>query len=116
VQPAVFDGVEPAMRLAQEEIFGPVLAVLEFATYEQAVQVANSVQFGLTASVFTRDLRTAHAFARDVEAGFVWVNDSARHFLGTPFGGYKNSGLGRDEDVEELLSYTQVKNVNVAFE
>jgi acyl-CoA reductase-like NAD-dependent aldehyde dehydrogenase len=116
VKPAVFDGVEPAMRLAQEEIFGPVLAVLEFSSYDHAVDIANAVQFGLTASVFTGDLRTAHAFARDVDAGFVWVNDSGRHFLGTPFGGYKNSGLGRDEDVEELLSYTQVKNVNVAFE
>ena len=116
VQPGVFDHVRPDMRLAQEEIFGPILAVLEFETYDEAVKIGNSVRFGLTASVFTKDLSTAHKFARDVEAGFVWVNDSARHFLGAPFGGYKDSGVGRDEDTEELLSYTQVKNVNVSFE
>jgi acyl-CoA reductase-like NAD-dependent aldehyde dehydrogenase len=116
VRPGVFDHVRPDMRLAQEEIFGPILAVLEFEAYDEAVKIANSVRFGLTASVFTKDLNTAHKFARDVEAGFVWVNDSARHFLGAPFGGYKDSGVGRDEDTEELLSYTQVKNVNVSFD
>ena len=116
VRPAVFDKVTAQMRLAQEEIFGPVLAVMEFGSYEEAVAIANGIRFGLTASVFTNDLQIAHKFARDVEAGFVWINDSARHFLGAPFGGYKDSGVGRDEDVDELLSYTQVKNVNVAFE
>jgi acyl-CoA reductase-like NAD-dependent aldehyde dehydrogenase len=116
VRPAVFDKVTPKMRLAQEEIFGPVLAVLEFDSYDQALEIANGVRFGLTASIFTNDLRTAHRFARDVEAGFVWINDSARHFLGAPFGGFKDSGVGRDEDIEELLSYTQVKNVNVSLE
>jgi acyl-CoA reductase-like NAD-dependent aldehyde dehydrogenase len=115
VRPALFDRVAPGSRLEQEEIFGPILAVMPFRDYEEALRIANGIPLGLTASVYTRDLRTAHAFARDVEAGFVWVNDSGRHFLGTPFGGYKNSGLGREEDVEELLSYTQVKNVNVNF-
>jgi acyl-CoA reductase-like NAD-dependent aldehyde dehydrogenase len=65
--------------------------------------------------VFTRDLATAHRFARDVQAGYVWVNDSSRHFPGTAYGGVKDSGVGRDEGVEELLSYVQVKNVNVKF-
>jgi acyl-CoA reductase-like NAD-dependent aldehyde dehydrogenase len=116
IRPALFDGVHMGMRLAQEEIFGPVLAVLTFENYEEAIELANATQFGLTASVYTRDLRTAHAFARDVEAGFVWVNDSNRHFLGTPFGGFKDSGTGRDEDSEEMLSYTQIKNVNILFE
>ena len=116
IRPALFDGVAPGSRLEQEEIFGPILAVMAFRDYEQALGIANAIPLGLTASVYTRDLRTAHAFARDVEAGFVWVNDSGRHFLGTPFGGYKNSGLGREEDTEELLSYTQVKNVNISFE
>jgi acyl-CoA reductase-like NAD-dependent aldehyde dehydrogenase len=104
------------MRLAQEEIFGPVLAVIRFDDYEQALHIANDVRFGLTASVFTRDLATAHRFARDVEAGYVWVNDSSRHFTGVPFGGVKDSGVGREEDHEELLSYTQIKNVNVRFD
>lgn len=116
IRPAVFDDVNMGMRLAQEEIFGPVLAVMKFDHYEEALNIANDTRFGLTASVFTRDLKTAHAFARDIEAGFVWVNDSNRHFLGTPFGGYKDSGTGRDEDIEELHSYTQIKNVNVLFD
>ena len=101
------------MRLVREEIFGPVLAVMEFDSYESAWRSPTTRRFGLTASVYTRDLRTAHSFARDVEAGFVWVNDSGRHFLGAPFGGYKDSGVGREEDTEELCSYTQVKNMNI---
>jgi acyl-CoA reductase-like NAD-dependent aldehyde dehydrogenase len=116
IRPALFDGVLPGSRLEQEEIFGPVLAVMPFGRYEDALRIANASPLGLTASVFTRDLEMAHAFARDVEAGFVWVNDSGPHFLGTPFGGFKDSGLGREEDTEELLSYTQTKNVNVRFQ
>jgi acyl-CoA reductase-like NAD-dependent aldehyde dehydrogenase len=115
LRPTLFDGVRPEMRLAQEEIFGPVLAAIRFSGYDEAIEIANGVRFGLTASVWTRDLGIAHAFARDVEAGYVWVNDSSRHFLGTPFGGFKDSGIGREEDLEELASYTQVKNVNVNF-
>jgi acyl-CoA reductase-like NAD-dependent aldehyde dehydrogenase len=115
VRPTLFDGVRPDSGLAQEEIFGPVLAALRFSSYDEAVRIANGVRFGLTASVWTRDLRTAHAFARDVEAGYVWVNDASRHLLGAPFGGVKDSGVGREEDHEELASYTQVKNVNVRF-
>ncbi len=116
LRPTLFDGVAPDSRLAQEEIFGPVLAAIPFSSYEQALSIANSVSYGLTASVFTRDLALAHRFARDVEVGYVWVNDASRHFPGTPYGGYKDSGIGREESQEELLSYTQVKNVNVKFE
>jgi betaine-aldehyde dehydrogenase len=101
--------------LAQEEIFGPVLAAMPFYDYDEAIRIANDVQYGLTASVFTRDLETAHRFAEDVEAGYVWVNDVSRHTPGTPFGGFKNSGLGREEDIEELESYTQTKNVHIRF-
>jgi acyl-CoA reductase-like NAD-dependent aldehyde dehydrogenase len=115
LRPTLFDGVRPGMRLANEEIFGPVLAALRFRDYEDALAIANGVSYGLTASVFTRDLETAHAFARDVQAGYVWVNDSSRHFPGAPFGGVKDSGVGREEGVEELYSYAQPKNVNVRF-
>jgi acyl-CoA reductase-like NAD-dependent aldehyde dehydrogenase len=115
VRPTVFDGVRPDMRLAREEIFGPVLAVLRCRDYDQALEIANGVSYGLTASVFTRDLGTAHRFARDVQAGYVWVNDSSRHFPGVPFGGVKDSGVGREEDADELYSYSQPKNVNVRF-
>lgn len=115
LRPTLFDGVRPESRLAQEEIFGPVLAVTPFSTYDEAIRIANSVSYGLTASVFTRDLGIAHAYARDVEAGYVWVNDSSRHFLGAPYGGVKNSGVGREEGAEEMFSYVEPKNVNVRF-
>jgi betaine-aldehyde dehydrogenase len=113
VRPTVFDEVDPDGRLAQEEIFGPVLAVMPFADYDEAIRIANSVSYGLTGSVYTRDLATAHRYAEDVEAGYVWVNDSSKHFIGVPFGGVKNSGVGREESIEELLSYAEPKNVNV---
>jgi betaine-aldehyde dehydrogenase len=113
IRPTLFDRVSPDSRLAQEEIFGPVLAAMPFDRYDDAVAIANSVSYGLTASVFTRDLGTAHRFARDVQAGYVWVNDSSRHFPGTAYGGVKDSGVGRDEGFEELLSFAQIKNVNV---
>ncbi|GLZ49041.1 aldehyde dehydrogenase [Actinomycetospora sp. NBRC 106375] len=115
VRPAVFDGVDPGSRLAQEEIFGPVLAVMPFGDAEEALRIANGVSLGLTASVFTRDLATAHRFADELEAGYVWVNEVGRHVPGTPFGGVKDSGIGREEDVDELLSYTQLKNVHINY-
>jgi betaine-aldehyde dehydrogenase len=113
IEPTLFDGVDPAGRLAQEEIFGPVLAAIPYSDLDEAVRIANSVDYGLTASIFTADLRAAHRFARDVDAGYVWVNDASRHFLGAPYGGVKDSGVGREEGFEELVSYVQFKNVNV---
>jgi acyl-CoA reductase-like NAD-dependent aldehyde dehydrogenase len=74
-----------------------VLAAIPFGDYDEALQIANSVCYGLTASIFTRDLATAHRFARGVEAGYVWVNDASKHFPGAPFGGFKDSGVGREE-------------------
>jgi betaine-aldehyde dehydrogenase len=115
IRPTVFADVDPGSRLAQEEIFGPVMAVVPFRDYDEAVRIANGVGYGLTAAVFTSDLRLAHRFACDVEAGYVWVNDVSRHWLGTSFGGVKNSGVGREEDLEELGSYTQAKNVHVNY-
>ena len=115
VSPALFADVDPAGRLATEEVFGPVLAAIPFDSYDEAIAIANSVEYGLTASVFTRDLRTAIAFSRDIEAGYVWVNETSRHFIGAPFGGVKNSGVGREEDISEIESYTQVKNINMRF-
>jgi betaine-aldehyde dehydrogenase len=115
VSPAIFSGVDPNSRMAREEIFGPVMAVMPFSGYDEGLALANDTDLGLTAAVYTKDLTVAHRFATDVEAGFVWVNDSSRHFIGAPFGGYKNSGIGREEDIEELESYTQVKNVNVWY-
>jgi 2-formylbenzoate dehydrogenase len=113
VEPTVFTGVEPASRLAQEEVFGPVLSVITWRTEEEAIGIANGVQFGLTGSVWTDDLKRAHRLARAMHTGYIWINGASRHFWGMPFGGVKSSGIGREESVEELLSYTELKTVNV---
>lgn len=116
VPPTIFADVEPTSPLAMEEVFGPVLVAMPFDSYHEAISIANSVKYGLTASVFTQELRTAHKFARDIEAGYVWVNEVSRHFSATAYGGQKDSGLGREEGIEELFSYTQSKNVHINFE
>jgi betaine-aldehyde dehydrogenase len=112
IRPALFDRVEQSMSLAQEEIFGPVISVLRWSDYEQVVEQANAVEFGLTASIWTNDLTLAHKTAERLEAGYVWINDSTIHYVGTPFGGVKNSGIGREESEEELLSYLEQKAVH----
>lgn len=97
VAPTVFTDVSPSMRIAREEIFGPVLSILTWRDPEEAFRIANGVSYGLTASIWTRDLTTAHRMAAEVEAGFVWINDTSSHFAGAPFGGFKDSGVGREE-------------------
>ncbi len=111
--PAVFADVKPNMRIAQEEIFGPVLSVLPWGDYEEMLTLANGVKLGLTASVWTHDVDLAHEVAQRLDAGYVWVNDSTRHYFGTPFGGTKDSGIGREESREELLSYLETKAINI---
>jgi len=113
VQPTVFDGVEHRMRLAQEEIFGPVQSVLTWKEPDEVLAMANSVPYGLTASIWCRDFTKAYRMASAIQSGFVWINESSKHYIGVPFGGYKHSGLGREECLADLLSYTQVKSVNV---
>lgn len=115
VKPTIFDRVEMSMRIAREEIFGPVLSVFQWEDYEDAVERANSVDYGLTASIWTRDLQLAYRTAERLQAGYLWINGSSRHFLGVPFGGFKQSGIGREESLEELLSYVQTKSVNTAL-
>ncbi|MFQ5851839.1 MAG: aldehyde dehydrogenase family protein [Candidatus Binatia bacterium] len=115
LQPTVFDGVKMSMRIAREEIFGPVLSVLTWSDTEEVIGQANAVDYGLTASIWTRNISQAYRTAERLEAGFLWINDSSRHFLGVPFGGYKQSGIGREESLEELLSYVQTKSVNTAL-
>jgi 2-formylbenzoate dehydrogenase len=116
LEPTVFAGVTPDMRIAREEIFGPVLSVMTYKTADEAVRLANSVDYGLTASVWTTSLKSAHLITRELDAGYVWVNGASRHFWGMPFGGVKSSGIGREESLEELLSYTQLKSVNVLLD
>ncbi|MBI4480345.1 MAG: aldehyde dehydrogenase family protein [Acidobacteria bacterium] len=113
VLPTIFDQVAQSMRIAQEEIFGPVQVVLTWRDEADVIAMANSLEFGLTASLWTRDFAQAYRVAREIEAGFVWINDSSRHFAGVPFGGVKHSGVGREESLADLLSYTQLKSINV---
>jgi acyl-CoA reductase-like NAD-dependent aldehyde dehydrogenase len=107
----VFTDVAPGMRIAQEEIFGPVCSVLSFSTYEQAIEIANGTPYGLVAGAFTSDATLATRAAHDLEAGIVLINNYNRALLGTPFGGFKASGGGRELAVETLLAYTRTKNV-----
>ncbi len=112
MRPAAFDRVEGSMTIAREEIFGPVVSVLAWDDFDEMVEIANSVDLGLTASVWTNDLNLAHRAAELLDAGYVWINDSTVHYVGTPFGGTKDSGTGREESEEELLSFLELKAVN----
>lgn len=116
VEPTVFADVTPAMRLFREEVFGPVLTVTPWDDEDTLIEQVNGLEYGLTASIWTRDLVRAHRLARRIEAGYVWVNQGSTHFLGADFGGYKKSGMGREEGLSELLSFTETKNVNLMLE
>ena len=109
--PAVFDRVDNSMRIAQEEIFGPVLAVIPFDDDQDAVEQANGNPYGLAAGIWTRDIGRAHRVAGKLQAGTVWVNTYNRYDPAAPFGGYKASGYGRELGMHALEYYTQVKNV-----
>lgn len=113
IQPTVYGDVSMNMRVAREEIFGPILSILKWHTQEEAIAMANATEYGLVSGVYTHDLKVAMSFVRALQAGFVYVNNTARHFVGTPFGGWKNSGLGREECLGELLSYTQNKAIHI---
>jgi aldehyde dehydrogenase (NAD+) len=110
-QPTVFDNVTPEMTIAREEIFGPVLATIEFADLDEAIARANDSQYGLAAAVWTRDVKKAHYVARRLQAGTVWINTYNVYDTAVPFGGYKASGFGREMSAHALEHYTQVKSV-----
>ena len=111
VQPTVFADVRPEMTIAREEIFGPVLAAIEFADLDEAIARANDSPYGLAAGVWTRDVKKAHYVARRLQAGTVWVNTYNVYDTAAPFGGYKQSGFGREMSAHALEHYTQVKSV-----
>ena len=114
VSPTVFDQVDPTSDLAQEEIFGPVLAVMDFETEEEALALANGTRFGLIAGLWTRDLAKAHRVARELRCGQVYVNTfGAGTGIELPFGGFKNSGIGREKGIAGYLEYSQIKNICV---
>jgi gamma-glutamyl-gamma-aminobutyraldehyde dehydrogenase len=111
VEPTLFTDVTSTMRIAQEEIFGPVGTVIPFDTEDEALAIANDSLYGLAAAVWTNDLKIAHRFGRDLESGFVWVNTFDVSDMTSIWGGYKQSGNGRDTCVEALSQYTQTKSV-----
>ncbi|WP_254533539.1 aldehyde dehydrogenase family protein [Natrinema gelatinilyticum] len=116
IEPTIFDNVTNDMRIAQEEIFGPVASVLTFSDYDEAITIANDVDFGLAAGVATTNLSIAHRAADDIRAGTVWVNQYGRLVPGTPFGGYKRSGIGRECAKETLKEYQQTKTINIQID
>ena len=111
--PVVFAEAEPHMRIAQEEIFGPIMTVLAWEDYDRMLEVANGLLYGLTAVLVTDDLHVAHRTAEALQAGYIEVNGPVGFALGSPFGGFKQSGIGREGSFDELLGYTQIKSVNV---
>lgn len=113
VEPTIFDDVDNKSRIAQEEIFGPVLCVMSFSDEDEAIELANDVKYGLVAGIFTNDLGRAHRFARDVDAGQIYINEWFAQSYGSPFGGFKESGIGREKGTEAIREYTQTKNVCV---
>jgi aldehyde dehydrogenase (NAD+) len=113
VSPTLYTNVRPEMRIAREEIFGPVGVVMQFKDEEDAIRIANDVEYGLVAGIWTRDLARAHRVAARLEAGQVFVNEYFAGGVETPFGGYKLSGYGREKGIEALHHYTQLKCVTI---
>ena len=110
VEPTIFDGVTNAMKIAQEEIFGPVLSVIAFDSAEEAITIANDTKYGLAASVWTADISKAHLTAKALRAGSIWVNQYYGGDMTAPFGGFKQSGNGRDKSLHAFDKYTEIKS------
>jgi len=111
IEPTIFGGVSNEMKIAQEEIFGPVLATLSFDDVDQVVELANRNQYGLAAAVWTRDVKKAHMVSRQLRAGTVWINTYGLMDAALPFGGYKSSGFGRELGAHAIEHYTELKTV-----
>jgi len=113
IAPTVVDQVAPGSELANEELFGPVLAAMTWRTEDEALALANAGHYGLTAAIWTQDIDRALRMAERVEAGYLWINDVETRFPAVPFGGWGDSGVGLEHGIEEILSFTRVKAVNV---
>ncbi|NLS03803.1 aldehyde dehydrogenase family protein [Rhizobium sp. P32RR-XVIII] len=116
IDPTVFTGVKHGMTIEREEIFGPVMSVVQWTDEATMLEEVNDSEFGLCANIWTNDISTAMRFADDIECAYVWINGHGnKRFKGAPFGGMKSSGLGKEHSLDELLSFVQEKNVNVRY-
>lgn len=115
VEPTIFTDVTPDMRIAREEVFGPILSVLRWSDEDALFEAVNGVEYGLTGSVWTTSLANAHRASARIEAGYVWVNGAGPHYLSAPFGGYKMSGIGREEYIDEMFHFTETKNIHMTL-
>ena len=113
IEPTIYSDVTPDMKIAKEEIFGPVLSILTFETEEEAIEIANSTPFGLSASVWTKDIDRAMKLSRSLEAGTVWINTFMNGYPEVPFGGYKESGLGREMGTAAIDEFTELKTIQI---
>jgi len=113
ITPTVFTGVTPTMKIYREEIFGPCVSIVSFQTEDEAVEMANDTTYGLGAAVFTKDLTRAHRVAREIQAGMVWINSSNDSDFRVPFGGVKQSGIGRELGEAGLAAYCNIKSIHV---
>jgi aldehyde dehydrogenase (NAD+) len=113
IEPTVFGDVKDNMKIAEEEIFGPVMSIIKFKSMDEVIARANQTIYGLAAAVWTRDIGKAHAIANNVRAGTVWVNCYDVFDAAAPFGGFKQSGIGRELGEYGLQQYTEVKTVTV---
>lgn len=113
IQPTVVDRVEPGSELADDEAFGPILTALTWSTEAEAIALANEGRYGLTAAVWSQDIDRAFRVVDGIEAGYIWVNDVETRFPAVPFGGWNDSGIGAEHGLEEILSFTRIKAVNV---
>jgi betaine-aldehyde dehydrogenase len=114
ISPTIYDRVTPDMRIGHEEVFGPIMSVMPWSEEDEMLKTVNGLEYGLAAAILTNDFAKAMETAERVEAGYVWINSSGR-YLGAPYGGWKQSGLGQEECFEELLSYTRIKNINMRW-
>src|SRR5262249_24742857 len=111
VEPTIFDAVSNRMRIAREEIFGPVLSVIPFSDESEAIAIANDTVYGLAAAVWTDDVNRAHRAARAIRAGVVWVNTFDMRAITSPLGGFKQTGFGRDKSIHALDKFTDLKAI-----
>ena len=116
IEPTIIEGLPNSCRTNQEEIFGPVVTIMPFETEEEVLDLANDTDYGLSCTIWTENLGRAHRMANKIEAGIVWLNTWLHRDLRTPFGGMKNSGVGREGGYEALRFFTEAKNVCIAFD